>query len=226
MAGETVVIATIRPWNITLAKAWRSSGYRVVVISDPKNLSYARLKRLGARYVFFPHWSWLISKDVYENFECIVFHMTDLPFGRGGSPLQNLLSRGITKTKVSAIRVDGGLDTGPVYMKRPLDISKGSAREIYEKVSALSFAMIRDILRHSPRPRPQKGRATAFKRRTPEMSRVPKGLTARQMYDFIRMLDAPGYPTAFFEGGGIRVDLCDARLEGNTVVARATITTT
>jgi len=44
--------------------------------------------------------------------------MTDLPFGRGGSPLQNLIERGIKKTKISAIKVDGGIDTGDIFFKR------------------------------------------------------------------------------------------------------------
>ena len=32
-------------------------------------------------------------QEIHENYKCIIFHMTDLPFGRGGSPLQNLISR-------------------------------------------------------------------------------------------------------------------------------------
>ncbi len=27
------------------------------------------------------------------KFECVCFHMTDVPYGRGGSPLQNLIIR-------------------------------------------------------------------------------------------------------------------------------------
>ncbi len=36
---------------------------------------------LKPRYVFFPHWSHIIPQDIYENFECVIFHMTDFPFG-------------------------------------------------------------------------------------------------------------------------------------------------
>jgi methionyl-tRNA formyltransferase len=71
--------------------------------------------REAPRYVFFAHWSWKIPRAVYEAHECVIFHMTDVPFGRGGSPLQNLISRGIYETKLSALRCVEEMDAGPVY---------------------------------------------------------------------------------------------------------------
>src|SRR3989338_5920724 len=197
---KTIVIAAIHPWNIARAKKWRvPKGFRKVVITRKEDLTPETLRRIRPRYVFFPHWSWIIPEDVWKNFECIVFHMTDLPFGRGGSPLQNLLVRGIYKTKVSALRVGGGLDTGPIYTKRPLDLSKGSAAELYAKLSKITFSMMSALVKKRPTPRAQRGRAVSFHRRAPAMSHIPANLTNRQLYDFIRMLDAPGYPFAFLE---------------------------
>ena len=46
--------------------------------------------------------------------------MTDLPFGRGGSPLQNLLLRDIEKTKISLIKMNNKLDQGDIVQKRNL----------------------------------------------------------------------------------------------------------
>lgn len=69
----------------------------------------------------------MLPKEIYESFECVVFHMTDLSLGKGGSPLQNLLVRGIYQTKISAIKVSAGMDTGDVYFKENLDISTGNA---------------------------------------------------------------------------------------------------
>ena len=51
--------------------------------------------------------------------------MTDVPFGRGGSPLQNLISRGIYETKISAFRCVAEMDAGPVYPKRPFSLAEG-----------------------------------------------------------------------------------------------------
>lgn len=92
--------------------------------------------------VLFPHWSWIIPASVYENFKCVVFHMTDLPFGRGGSPLQNLIVRGIYQTKIAAIKVSKGMDTGDVYLKEDLDIGFGNADEILIRASNVIFKMM------------------------------------------------------------------------------------
>ena len=46
--------------------------------------------------------------------------MTDLPYGRGGSPLQNLIVRGWKETKVLALKVVEELDAGPIYYKKRL----------------------------------------------------------------------------------------------------------
>lgn len=45
------------------------------------------LNRTTPKYIFFIHWSWIVPSVILEKFECVCFHMTDLPFGRGGSPL-------------------------------------------------------------------------------------------------------------------------------------------
>src|SRR3989344_1653814 len=144
MALQTIVIATIRPWNIKRFKGWKPpSGYRKVLIERKEDLTYERLRKLDPAYVFFPHWSWLIPADIFENFNCILFHMTDLPFGRGGSPMQNLIVRGHTTTKICALQVVEKIDAGPVYLKHELDLS-GTAREIFDRASKTIGSMIEE----------------------------------------------------------------------------------
>lgn len=220
---KTIAIAAIRPLNIARYLAWRAPrGYRKVLIAKKEDLTARKLRKLNPRYVFLPHWSWVIPADVYEQFECVVFHMTDLPFGRGGSPLQNLIVRGIYQTKISALRVSGDIDAGPIYLKRSFDISKGSAEKLYSECAAKCFTMINEILRRHPEPKPQEGKATYFKRRSPSQSRLPENLAPRQVYDFIRMLDAPEYPRAFISCGSVRGELGNARFVNGEVRAEAT----
>ncbi len=222
MGSKVIVVAAIRPWNIKEFKAWKApKGYRKVLVQKPEDLTLQKLQKLSPRYIFFPHWSWIIPKEVHENFECVLFHMTDLPFGRGGSPMQNLIVRGIYNTKVSAIRVASGLDRGDVYRKHPFNIKEGSAEDLFKKLSTICFGIMSDIVRLEPKPVPQKGKPVVFKRRTPAESQVPEGLSGRKLYDFIRMLDAPEYPPAFITNGSVRITLRRARMKGNTVFADA-----
>ena len=83
-------------------------------VSGRQELTADLVNRLSPRYVFFLHWSWKVPTDIVENYECVCFHMTDVPFGRGGTPLQNLILLGHRRTKLTAFRMVEALDAGPV----------------------------------------------------------------------------------------------------------------
>ena len=157
------------------------------------------------RYIFFPHWSWIVPDEIVKKYECVCFHMTDLPFGRGGSPLQNLIVQGYKDTILTALRMGKGMDTGPIYYKKPLSLH-GSAYDIYKRSGRLCWDMISDFIKEYPNPVSQEGTITNFKRRTPEQSQIPEGLSLEDIYNYIRMLDAPGYPKAFLEMNDYRLE--------------------
>jgi len=193
-------------------------------ILNKENLTYEKLNEINPEYVFFPHWSYIIPSKIYENFNCIIFHMTDLPFGRGGSPLQNLISRGIYKTKISAIRCSSILDGGDIYLKKDLDLSEGKASEIYAKAGIIVSQMIDEIVSKKMKPTPQKGEPICFKRRTPAESNMSELENLRQVYDYIRMLDAEGYPKAFLiNNKKIRFEFNDASFEDGKISAHVEI---
>lgn len=219
------IIATTKSWNIEAAKyltiKYPQCDFSIASYPDELNTVVQSKKTID--YIFFPHWSWIIPKQIYENYNCVVFHMTDLPFGRGGSPLQNLLVRGIYDTKISAIRVASGIDTGDVYLKEPIDISYGSAQEIFMRVSQTVFnEMIPRFLAEQLEPEPQNGEVVEFKRRTPEQSEIPIGLSQRQMYDYIRMLDGEGYPPAYISTPQGKLVFTEASMENGNTTAKAT----
>ena len=87
----------------------------VLHITDNLKFKLDEIRRINPEYIFFPHWSYIIPKEIFSNYQCIVFHMTDLPYGRGGSPLQNLILAGKKKTKISAIDVVEEIDAGDIF---------------------------------------------------------------------------------------------------------------
>lgn len=197
------------------------SGWHFV--STPEELDAKLSKGISPRYIFFPHWRWIVPKSILQKFECVCFHMTDVPYGRGGSPLQNLIVRGHKQTLLTALMMDEGVDSGPVYMKAPLSLD-GYAKDIYKKVSELSWELIETIVDEQPVPEPQSGEVVIFKRRTPKESLIPDSLNLQQVYDFIRMLDAPGYPQAFLQVGDYCLKFEKAEYEGGEVSAVVSIT--
>lgn len=223
VTDRTFVIATIKPWNLEAADAARN-GFpgKVEILSQRDELTRERLDELKPRYVFFPHWSWIVPDDVLAQYECVCFHMTDLPYGRGGSPLQNLIARGHTRTRLSAIRMVQELDAGPVYMKCDLDLS-GRAEDIFRRAAEVIMDMARDIALNEPTPSPQVGEATHFQRRKPQQSRLPESADMTQIYDHIRMLDAPTYPLAYIDHGDFRLTFTNAAMQGDSVAATVSI---
>ncbi|MCH2140155.1 MAG: hypothetical protein MK100_03880 [Phycisphaerales bacterium] len=83
--------------------------------------------------------------------------------------------------------------------------------------------MAEDIAASDPVAVPQEGEAVVFERRQPAESVVPDVSSIGELYDFIRMLDAEGYPHAFVIRGGLRIAFTDASREGDSIVASAKI---
>ena len=149
--------------------------------------------------------------------------MTDLPFGRGGSPFQNLVSRGIYDTKISALLVDKGLDAGDIYLKENFNISIGSAEENFREISKIIFEkLIPKILNENIVPKKQIGEIVEFKRRTKGDSDLDKLLvkSKRSLYDFIRMLDAEGYPKAYLKVDGFKIEFSEVHFKNGKLVGR------
>jgi methionyl-tRNA formyltransferase len=174
------------------------------------------------RYIFFPHWSWRVPDSVISRHECVCFHMTDLPLGRGGSPLQNLIAQGARETQLTAFRMTAEFDAGPIYAKRRLGLD-GAAHECYARAAELCLDLLEWIVATEPAPSPQAGEPTFFRRRQPSESAIPDGGSLKQFHDHIRMLDADGYPRAFLDHGEWRLEFRDATLGESAIEAGVTI---
>ena len=149
--------------------------------------------------------------------------MTDLPFGRGGSPLQNLIIRGFNKTKISAIKVQTEIDAGPVYMKEDVSL-EGNATEIFERISKIVFEkMIPCFFKEELEPVEQQGKPEYFKRRTLEESELNADMKISEIYNYIRMLDAEGYSNAFLNFGRYKLSFKNAKLCNGEILAEVRI---
>lgn len=217
------IVAAVGDWNKKMFdEATRNLAGHWHYVSTPAELSEKIREGFSPRYIFFPHWRWIVPIDTVTNYECVCFHMTDVPYGRGGSPLQNLIVRGHKDTVLTALRMEEGLDTGPVYLKKPLGL-KGSAEAIYHRASQMTWEMIAEMIANELTPIPQQGEVVTFQRRTPQQSEIKQSLTIEQVYDYIRMLDAPGYPKAFIEKGSYHLEFDKAELINDEIIATVTI---
>jgi methionyl-tRNA formyltransferase len=221
---QSYLVIGSKPWNRRVfADTISKQAGRWYFVGTRAELSMEKVRSIDPRYLFFLHWSWKVPSELVNQYECVCFHMTDIPYGRGGSPLQNLILRGHTHTKLSAFRMTGKLDAGPVYLKQTLSLA-GTAEDIYIRAARLAAQMIERIVTRNVRPVEQTGMVTIFQRRKREQSKVPPLPSLRAVYDFIRMLDAEGYPKAFIVYKGFRYELSRARVFKERVVSEVTIT--
>ncbi|NCU31591.1 MAG: methionyl-tRNA formyltransferase [Candidatus Moranbacteria bacterium] len=225
MSKPRILIATIKSWNIHAAKCFARGNpkFNVKIFSTKQELSMRALRQFDPAFIFFPHWSWIIPKQIHENFVCVGFHITDLPYGRGGSPLQNLIVRGCAMTKISAFRISEEMDGGPVYLKKNLTL-EGTAESILTRTAEIVFKkMIPEIINKKMIPEIQKGRLVKFQRRTYQDGNLVNAKTMKQIFDYIRMLDGEGYPPAFLEFGDFIVEFSGAHWHGRNLKANVNI---
>src|SRR5207244_905653 len=154
---RTGVEMTLRSDNAYLVlgcKPWNRRVYNEMLAGLPGNWQFIGsreefaldlVRKIAPRYIFFLHWSWQVPSEIVDDYECVCFHMTDVPYGRGGSPLQNLILRGHRETKLTALRMTGEIDAGPVYFKESLSL-EGNAEEIYLRATRLSATLVKRFM--------------------------------------------------------------------------------
>lgn len=202
---------------IITKKIWNKENFKIVPKKNfliLNKLNYKTIKKINPKIIFFIHWSKFIEKKIFENFECIQFHSTDLPFGRGGSPIQNQILMGVKNTKITAFKMSKKIDCGPFLLKRFLKL-QGSAQEIYINMEKISLQMIVKISKMEKLLfKKQIGKVTTFKRRRKNQSQIKlnKINNIEKLYDYIRMLDADDYPKAFMKLYPFIAKLSNAKL--------------
>ena len=194
-------------------------------ISTPQQLDDAVATAQDFDLVLVPHWRWLLPPTILAKWRCVGFHTSPLPKGRGGSPIQNQIVRGMYDSELCAFEMDEHMDAGDVLIREFVDLSSGSLAEIMDSLARQVGLMSRRIILESPKAAPQVGEPSVFGRRRPEESQIPKsGLSTRQLYDRIRMVDGLDYPRAFIDFGSWRLTFTEAKLTEDEDAVRATVT--
>lgn len=223
---KNVVVVTHRKKEIQYFEQINKANDEFIfsLIVNRDELNYEKILKINPIYIFVIHWPWFVDQSITSNFNVILFHMTDLPYGRGGSPLQNLIINGHKSTKITALRMSEKLDAGDVYFKAPVSLN-GNAEEIYNRVSKIIFEeMIPKFLSSKITPHKQVGTPTYFYRRNPKQSEIQlEYLDLNSLYDFIRMLDDDEYPRAYLRLENYTFTFSKAKLNELKITASVVI---
>lgn len=77
---------------------------------------------------------------------CINIHASLLPRWRGAAPIQRALLAGDAQTGVTIMRMEPGLDTGPMLAIRSIDIGEDTAQTLHDRLATLGAALIGETL--------------------------------------------------------------------------------
>ncbi|MEO0618493.1 MAG: methionyl-tRNA formyltransferase [Pseudomonadota bacterium] len=84
---------------------------------------------------------------------CLNFHPSDLPRWRGAAPIQRTIMAGDASTAACVMRMDIGLDTGPVCLREPFDIpsgmTAGALHDVMSERGALMLVRALEMLANS-----------------------------------------------------------------------------
>ncbi|HEU4957939.1 MAG TPA: methionyl-tRNA formyltransferase [Sphingomicrobium sp.] len=144
---------------------------------------------------------------------CLNVHASLLPRWRGAAPVQRAIMAGDECTGVTIMQMEAGLDTGPILLKRAVEIEDRNAAQLTEILAKLGASMMVEVLNDLPRfepiPQPEDGVTYAAKI-SKEEARIDWSRPAVELVRQIQGL-AP-FPGAWFEAGGERIKLLAAEI--------------
>ncbi len=115
-----------------------------IPVFTPKTLRAAEAQEtfasLGADVAVVVAYGLILPKEVLEApaLGCLNLHGSLLPRWRGAAPIQRAIMAGDTETGVMVMRMDEGLDTGPVGMVEKIAITPDmTAQDLHDRMSGL-----------------------------------------------------------------------------------------
>jgi methionyl-tRNA formyltransferase len=171
----------------------------------------ARFRALDADIAVVAAYGLILPRPILEapKAGCVNVHASLLPRWRGAAPIQRAILAGDEVTGVTIMRMEEGLDTGPMLLKRETRIDHKDAGQLTEELGQLSAAALMEWLAHpgAAIEQPDEGVTYASKIDKAE-ARIDWSRSAADIERQIRAF-APA-PGAWFEANGERIKILDA----------------
>lgn len=154
---------------------------------------------------------------LHLNKNNIVVHESDLPKGKGWSPVTWQVLEGVNDIPITLFEAVENIDAGPIYKQKHIHL-KGN--ELIDEIKHLqglaTIALIRDFVEKYPNNIgiEQVGKSTYYERRSSIDSKLDIDQSIREQFNLLRVCDNERYP-AFFELNGIHYQLKIEKVEND-----------
>ncbi|BBI31782.1 formyltransferase family protein [Cohnella abietis] len=191
----------IPKWLPTLKK----HAEEIMWIHDASDLTSGDIAFfLGCEQIVSPT---LLSRNLHN----LVVHASDLPKGKGWSPLTWRILEGDNEIPVVLFEAVGKVDDGPIYLREKL-VFEGNELidEMRLELGKTTISLCNQFLQQYPaviaRAEQQQGDSSYYPRRTPADSQLDPDLTIREQFRLMRVADNARYP-CYFELDGCTFEI-------------------
>ena len=153
--------------------------------------------------------SQLVKPDLLKRHKHnLVVHESDLPKGKGWSPMTWQVLEGLNEIPVTLFEAEDAVDSGQVYLQGKMQLE---GHELVDELREMQAEVTLDLCRRFVREYPviiqqavfQSGVESYYCRRRPEDSRLDPYKTIAEQFNLLRVVDNERYP-AFFDWKGRR----------------------
>lgn len=152
----------------------------------------------GGDFLFLISCHDIIGPDVRSRYRhSLVCHASDLPKGRGWSPLVWQIIEGKREVVVTLLEAEDKVDSGRIWFKKTCHIGP---TDLFDEISRKSAVTQLDLMtlavdeEASIEPTDQIGEPTFYPRRKPSDSEIDPHKTIAEQFDLIRVSDPLRYP--------------------------------
>jgi methionyl-tRNA formyltransferase len=200
----------VRPTPVAeLARAHGITILTPATLRDPAIL--ASLQALGAELIILADYGRLIPEAILDlpRHGALNLHPSILPRHRGAAPVAAAILAGDVSTGVTLMRMDAGLDTGPVIDQRSISLEgTEAAGELEDRLAVVAADLLVEALpgwlsgRLAARPQPQEG-ATSTRPLQRSDGRLDPSRTAAELERQVRACQP--WPGSWIEWQGQRL---------------------
>ncbi|MDP3511298.1 MAG: hypothetical protein Q8S20_01005 [Sulfuritalea sp.] len=135
-----------------------------------------------------------------RNHRNLVVHASDLPQGRGFSPLTYQIMEGLNHIPVCLLDAVEAVDSGPVVYREWIDYAGHELiGELRQKLGVMTVELCRRFMGEPAPPSgvPQRGEPSTYQRRRPADSALDPSQTIAEQFNLLRTVDNDNYPAYF-----------------------------
>lgn len=176
------------------------------------------LKELSPDLIVVTAYGQILPEEILNlpKYGCINIHASLLPAYRGAAPINWCILNGETKTGVTSMQMDKGLDTGDMLLRRETEIGENETyQELYDRLAVMGGEVLADTIKAVEEgtlaPEKQDDSLSCYSPMiTKSMSALDFSKSAKELHNTIRGV------TGFTLMGGKRLKIFRSVIENGT----------